>query len=1380
MDFEIVRSSVLKLVQESKRKGNFSLNRLAEHVYSMLQSELLVRCYDIANIVNRPSILDELDSCIPYANISEVQTGLPPFSMDQLKKRISGLNLPYGTGIFTIQLPDYQPRFGYRRSGIVLRQAVIKGEVENLFVSGVEHGSPASNAMDLQMGDRIYSISGYPLDWHTLEQLRYKLIELDGLAPNSNIYDLANYLLNRPYQNTGISHDHNYNKNSSVFEIPSEQTNLTNFKPPVLVIFRYPKSNSLWSNQISNDETKELQVIKNNSSFSCYETVLENEGNNNGLGLQIGSNQENTGIYIVSIFKNSQAERDGVLREGDRVTEVNYQNLEGLDTKQALKKVKSICRNTKYVQIKCSRNIQTNNNNSDLISSCSDKKTQFDDSNIPDPILNNEDINDIDNEKKSVLTRTPTPTMNNSETSIYDSQDDSVLFYNCKFNKPDDERMNKMDSNDKSLLEKWLDVFNPDVELLLVYYDIKNSNCGLGIGFGDTVGDEEIFGENQHHHYITEINPEGPIGKEEILLIGDDLLEINNVVIVNKDHLEISSIFPTIPSEGYLICARYPNESSLIDVKEENENDESALSNVVPFIRTPSDDEIPNVDFSGQISDDNLLSETNSGIKNNKNLAPLNNEEGIDQRSGSDIDESQYPVRLLTVTESVLQNQSSNSGFRTEDIQTDKMITEDIQPEIDKNNLIMSDQKSIESTVISSPQRLPMAVKLVKSMEKLPLHTTSPKVFSLISENNNSNHSDLIQLNEITNQNDDNDVLTVKVLKKAGEILGLELELESGDERGIKLAHITPGSPVDRLKYWNQYKSMDCIQTDSDYSKLSETYCINGDHLRIPTAGDRILSVSDYSFQNMSAFTALRLLRKLISYSGFINTSMEMPYRNEKLIFKNELLNVKQKIDQFNQFAYNQMVKSHSSIPIIKLNNNEFPWINERIYLRPMNKIFNHWNSNEQLNSKSISLPNITNLSSMNNQHNHEGAIDSNYDSLSVKGIFKHIDHKSNQLKSNLPTDKQSKYHETKREQSFTISNHQNGSDKNSSQIEHNQLLINKKVGNQKEDNNNNNNRTANEFINNKIVRNCNLLYEQFTINIYRNSNENLGFSVSHLTSLFNETSDYYIVISDIRLTNKNSHLQIGDCILSVNGINLINMDLMKSVKLLKSTPSPIQLKIQRLNKINLSTDINCEEDCLSVDTDTDEEGEIMTKIIDMAQNYASAKCTEIKEQLEMKDNQNINQCESELTITNNNNTTNDIIIKSEIQNQSVKLLRQKVIKWLNIHQLFIQSKNYRLKYIDKDHYKCSEIISKTINKIMEEDDHMISDEDDETVNIDEKMWKDERASMTSDLNLKQPLKKPKFLTITVDYKIQVTQMIDHLFLQRLLFTICSVMKDIT
>lgn len=63
--------------------------------------------------------------------------------------------------------------------------------------------------------------------------------------------------------------------------------------------------------------------------------------------------------------------------------------------------------------------------------------------------------------------------------------------------------------------------------LQLVYYDIKNSNCGLGIGVGDTVEDDEIFGENQHRHYIMEINPEGPIGKDGTLSIRDELLEVS-------------------------------------------------------------------------------------------------------------------------------------------------------------------------------------------------------------------------------------------------------------------------------------------------------------------------------------------------------------------------------------------------------------------------------------------------------------------------------------------------------------------------------------------------------------------------------------------------------------------------------------------------------------------------------------------------------------------------------------------------------------------------------------------------------------------------------------------------------------------------------------
>ncbi|KAK4474453.1 hypothetical protein MN116_001607 [Schistosoma mekongi] len=706
MNFEAVRSSVLRLAKESKNQRNVCLNRLADHVYLVLKSELLVRCYDIVNIVNCPSVLDDLDSFIPYANFNEVQTGLPPFSIEQLKKRITSLHLPYGTGVFVVQLPDYQPRFGYRRSGIVLRQAIIRGEVESLFVAGVEHGSPASNAMDLRMGDCIYSISGYPLDWHTLEQLRHKLIELDGLPSNSNLYDLASYLLNRPYQNNGMLREHNdVNNNGSITKFTKESFNSTTFEPPILVIIRYPKSSSLWSNQINSNET-----LSNNNSLDYYETVLENENNDTGLGLQIGYNQDNNGIHIVSIFKDSQAERDGVLKEGDRIVEVNYENFEGLEAKQALKKVKSMCQNTKYVQIKCLRHSQSNN--SPLASHNNVNSVVIDDENHS--ILNNEDSNDNGIDEKSVLTTT---TVNNSEASLHNLEDDFVVFYNCRFSKHDDEYMNKEENNDENLLNKWLDVFDSDVKILLVHYDIRNSNCGLGIGIEDTVEGDDLFGESQHHHYIVQINPEGPIGKDGTFSIGDELLEINNVTLVNKDNLEIASIFNTIPSEGYLICAHFPSESQPSNPKMDNEDDELVLASVVSFTRTLSDGEIPVADFSEEVSNSDHQDETCLRSGCGITLDSLNTEDVTDHHSGSDIDESRHPIKLLTITNPGLRNHSSSYEMLTEDNESDKTITENNKFEMDKNKMMIDDHKSTELTTNNSLQRLPMAAKLVKCTE---------------------------------------------------------------------------------------------------------------------------------------------------------------------------------------------------------------------------------------------------------------------------------------------------------------------------------------------------------------------------------------------------------------------------------------------------------------------------------------------------------------------------------------------------------------------------------------------------------------------------------------------------------------------------------------
>nr|CAH8873346.1 unnamed protein product [Trichobilharzia regenti] len=859
MDFEKVNLSVLKLNKESRKSGNIYLQRLTHSVYSILQSELLTKCYDLINVLQCPSVLDDLDYLIPRANINEVQTGLPPFSMERLKKKIINLHLPQGTRVFTVQLPESQPKFEYRRSGVVLRQAVIKGEVESLFVSGVEHDSPASKVMDLHMGDCIYAISGYPLDWHTLEQLRHKLIELDGLSPNSNIYELATYLLNRPYQNSKISRKNHDSNNTGIFKVTTDIKNSEVFEPPMLILFRYPKTSFLWKDQIENDELmKPMNTVKQDR-VNCYETVLENNPEDTGLGLQIGCDEDDKGIYIVSIFKNSQAEKDGVLKEGDHIIEVNYQNIEGLEAKQALKKVKSVCRNAKFVHIKCSRNLRADDCKSAVTDDCKEIKSE------DAVVINNEDrgvschesCNQKDNNHQTANTTTGSISQTES-----DGKDNENRYPNIKDNNGD--------NDDESILGKWSDMFDPDVNILLVHYTMENSDCGLGIGIESIVQDEELIDGNQYHHYIVEINSEGPIGRDGTLSVGDEILEVNKIVCLNKDHLELARIFHTTPTKGFLVCARFPNETYSGDIKTESGSDEMIVTNAIPFNHSLSDGEVPSVDFEEQIFDKHSSNGLYSESKENSMHEIINVNE-TDQNYSSDIDDSQQPIRLLTITSTGLNTSSLKTAFQVEQIKLDDddddKIPESPIVESAVNETNSEEQISTECVTTNSFPRLPMAEKVANFTRKKSNKKFTSRHSCEIPQSTKDHSDNGIQLNDIINQDE---IVSVKVMKKAGEILGLELEMENGDERGIPLAYITPGSPVDRLKCHNKNKSTEYLGTDSYYSNQSEASSDDIQYTRVPIPGDHILSVSDYSFQHISAFTALRLLRKLISYSGFI------------------------------------------------------------------------------------------------------------------------------------------------------------------------------------------------------------------------------------------------------------------------------------------------------------------------------------------------------------------------------------------------------------------------------------------------------------------------------------------------------------------------------
>ncbi|VDQ00293.1 unnamed protein product [Trichobilharzia regenti] len=177
---------------------------------------------------------------------------------------------------------------------------------------------------------------------------------------------------------------------------------------------------------------------------------------------------------------------------------------------------------------------------------------------------------------------------------------------------------------------------------------MENSDCGLGIGIESIVQDEELIDGNQYHHYIVEINSEGPIGRDGTLSVGDEILE---------DHLELARIFHTTPTKGFLVCARFPNETYSGDIKTESGSDEMIVTNAIPFNHSLSDGEVPSVDFEEQIFDKHSSNGLYSESKENSMHEIINVNE-TDQNYSSDIDDSQQPIRLLTITSTGLNTSS--------------------------------------------------------------------------------------------------------------------------------------------------------------------------------------------------------------------------------------------------------------------------------------------------------------------------------------------------------------------------------------------------------------------------------------------------------------------------------------------------------------------------------------------------------------------------------------------------------------------------------------------------------------------------------------------------------------------------------------------------
>ncbi|CAH2012988.1 unnamed protein product [Acanthoscelides obtectus] len=119
------------------------------------------------------------------------------------------------------------------------------------------------------------------------------------------------------------------------------------------------------------------------------------------------------------------------------------------------------------------------------------------------------------------------------------------------------------------IYDRWKDRVKVDDEIVIARMH-KGENSGLGISLEGTV-DVENGKELRPHHYIRNILPDGPVGKDGTLQSGDELLEVNGVQLMGLNHLDVVSILKQLPNTVCLVCARHATPIQIIDTSQHKE-----------------------------------------------------------------------------------------------------------------------------------------------------------------------------------------------------------------------------------------------------------------------------------------------------------------------------------------------------------------------------------------------------------------------------------------------------------------------------------------------------------------------------------------------------------------------------------------------------------------------------------------------------------------------------------------------------------------------------------------------------------------------------------------------------------------------------------------
>ncbi|KAM9330677.1 multiple PDZ domain protein-like [Gastrophryne carolinensis] len=247
--------------------------------------------------------------------------------------------------------------------------------------------------------------------------------------------------------------------------------------------------------------------------------------NAQGLGITIAGyvgdkTSEPSGIFVKSITNGSAVEQDGRIHVGDQIIAVDGTNLQGYTNQQAVE----VLRHTgQTVHLTLIRRGQKQ----EVIPHQAEESASTD---------------------QPVALQTEEACQENAKTippiSTFSSSSDVQSTTKGKGIQTDESLPINID--EETLRNNWQKIMGPNYEVVVAHVDKFSESSGLGISLEVTNG----------HHFLRSILPEGPVGRNRKLYSGDELLEVNGISLLGKNHKDVVNILKELPVSVTMVCCR--------------------------------------------------------------------------------------------------------------------------------------------------------------------------------------------------------------------------------------------------------------------------------------------------------------------------------------------------------------------------------------------------------------------------------------------------------------------------------------------------------------------------------------------------------------------------------------------------------------------------------------------------------------------------------------------------------------------------------------------------------------------------------------------------------------------------------------------------------